>query len=81
MVRRNLVKRLLPAVLVAVVAVLAFACGGEEAGVPSTQLAPVQELRLNLGTEPQTIDPNLAADAVSVGVVRQLYSALTRTSS
>lgn len=76
MVRRNLVKRLLPAVLVAVVAVLAFACGGEEAGVPSTQLAPVQELRLNLGTEPQTIDPNLAADAVSVGVVRQLYGGL-----
>lgn len=76
MVRHNLAKWGLPAILLAFVAVLAFACGGDESAPPSAQLAPVQELRLNLGGEPQTIDPNLAADAGSIGVIRQLYSGL-----
>ena len=58
-------------------AVFTSACGDNEKAKPSgEELAPVQELRLNLGEEPVTIDPNLAFDAVSIGVVRQLYSGL-----
>jgi oligopeptide transport system substrate-binding protein len=58
-------------------AVLASACGdGGETKSSSGQMAPVQELRLNLVAEPETIDPNLAFDSDSIGVVRQLYSGL-----
>jgi len=58
-------------------AVFTSACGDNEKAKPSGEgLAPVQELRLNLGEEPVTIDPNLAFDGVSIGVVRQLYSGL-----
>lgn len=61
------------------VAAFAVACGDDNGGQPGAsgdQPAPVQELRLNLTGEPQTLDPNLAADGLSVGVVRQLYSGL-----
>jgi oligopeptide transport system substrate-binding protein len=58
-------------------AVFTSACGDNEKAKPSGEgLAPAQELRLNIGEEPVTIDPNLAFDAVSIGVVRQLYSGL-----
>jgi ABC-type oligopeptide transport system substrate-binding subunit len=59
--------------LIALVAIaataLAVACGDDKGGQPgasSDQLAPVQELRLNLTGEPQTLDPNLAADGLSI---------------
>ena len=58
-------------------AVFTSACGDNEKAKPSGEgLAPVQELRLNIGEEPVTIDPNLAFDGVSIGVVRELYSGL-----
>lgn len=58
-------------------AVFTSACGDSGKTKPSSEeLAPVQELRLNLVAEPETIDPNLASDAVSIGVARQLYSGL-----
>ena len=58
-------------------AVFASGCGDSGKAKPSSEeLAPVQELRLNIGEEPVTIDPNLAYDGVSIGVVRQLYSGL-----
>ncbi len=58
-------------------AVFSSACGDDGKTKPSAEeLAPVQELRLNLGNEPETIDPNLAMDGVSIGVIRQLYSGL-----
>ena len=58
-------------------AVFSSACSDDGKTKPSAEeLAPVQELRLNLGNEPETIDPNLAMDGVSIGVIRQLYSGL-----
>ena len=58
-------------------AVFISGCGdNEKAQPPGDALAPVQELRLNIATEPVTIDPNLAFDSDSIAVVHQLYSGL-----
>ena len=38
-------------------------------------------LRLNLGGEPQTLDPQRAADSTSISVLRNLYSPLVRVTS
>jgi oligopeptide transport system substrate-binding protein len=67
--------------LIGMTAVLAVvftsACGDSGKTKPSgEELAPVQELRLNIVAEPETIDPNLAYESVSIGIVRQLYSGL-----
>jgi oligopeptide transport system substrate-binding protein len=59
-------------VLVAWAAVLALAC------VRGAERAPARELRINLETEPPTLDWNLATDGVSIIAIEQLMRGLTR---
>jgi oligopeptide transport system substrate-binding protein len=57
---------------VACAAVLALAC------VRGAERAPARELRINLETEPPTLDWNLATDGVSIIAIEQLMRGLTR---
>ncbi len=61
---------MLPGVLALIV--LALACH------PVGQEPPTGELRINLGTEPPSLDWNLATDSVSITVIEQLMRGLTR---
>ncbi len=54
---------------------LALACDGFG---PGGAAAPRGTLRLNLGTEPPTLDWNRATDSVSITVIEQLMRGLTR---
>lgn len=73
---RDIVRRGLPTLLLALalgLAVLALgACGTARTD------ADARVLRLNLGGEPQTLDPQRAADSTSISVLRSLYAALLR---
>ena len=60
------------ALLVAGALVLALAC--ERGAAPP----PARELRINLETEPPTLDWNLATDGVSIIAIEQLMRGLTR---
>jgi oligopeptide transport system substrate-binding protein len=65
---------LLP-VLVLAAALPLVACGGGDDGGASEATRPV---KLNLGTEPPTLDPALATDEVSIDLIENLFVALTR---
>jgi len=56
-----------------VVWALAFSACGDLGGAP-----PPGELRINLGTEPPTLDWTLATDGVSIKLINQLMEGLTR---
>ena len=55
----------------ALAALVAFACGRSERAVPG-------ELRINLETEPPTLDWSLATDGVSIIAIEQLMRGLTK---
>lgn len=68
------------AILVATV-VLAAGCGGgatttTAAGGGGEELAADQTLRVNINTEPPSIDPNLATDTTSVKIVNNIFEGL-----
>jgi oligopeptide transport system substrate-binding protein len=70
--------RLVLAVLLAVAAAALVACnsdGGGNEGA-TNELAPDQELRIRIAGDPSTLDPQLAAYAEEISVVKQLFTGL-----
>jgi ABC-type oligopeptide transport system substrate-binding subunit len=61
--------------LLALAATLA-ACGGSDNGAKST--APSQILRVNVGSEPPSLDPGLATDVTSANVLNALMDPLVK---
>ena len=62
--------------LIALMAVVAVACGGSGGGQVTDRLAPNQEFRLRIAGDPSTLDPQLASFAEEVSVVKQLFRGL-----
>ena len=63
--------------LVLAVVLIAAACGGEDGG-GAGERAQSQVLRINLGAEPPTLDPGLAADVISANVLLNIMDPLIR---
>jgi oligopeptide transport system substrate-binding protein len=61
--------------VVALAALALVACGGAEEPQATEELAPVQELKVNLPGEPDSIDPQRAS-LLHLSVVRQLFRPL-----
>lgn len=64
------------ALVVALLAAVAVACGGGGDGQVTKQLAPNQEFRLRIAGDPSTLDPQLASFAEEISVVKQLFRGL-----
>ncbi|OGO49690.1 MAG: hypothetical protein A2148_00530 [Chloroflexi bacterium RBG_16_68_14] len=62
--------------LAVLLAAVAVACGGGDGGQVTDQLAPDQEFRLRIAGDPSTFDPQLAAVAEEISVVKQLFRGL-----
>lgn len=54
----------------------AAACGGSDSGEVSNKLSDTQELRVRIAGDPSTLDPQLAAFAEDISVVKQLFRGL-----
>lgn len=70
----------LVALVVVALGVVAAGCGGSgttTTGGAAEELAADQTLRVNINTEPPSIDPNLATDTTSVKVVNNIFEGLT----
>jgi oligopeptide transport system substrate-binding protein len=61
---------------VALVLLLVAGCGGDEGGGVGSESAQV--LRLNVGSEPPSLDPGLAVDVVSANVLNALMDPLVK---
>lgn len=61
---------------VALVLLLVAGCGGDEGGAVGSESAQV--LRLNVGSEPPSLDPGLAVDVVSANVLNALMDPLVK---
>ena len=53
-----------------------LACGGSSGGNVTNKLAANQELRVRIAGDPSTLDPQLAAFADEISIVKQLYRGL-----
>lgn len=53
-----------------------LACGGGSDGSVTNELSPNQELRVRIAGDPSTLDPQLAAFAEEISIVKQLYRGL-----
>ena len=69
---RRLLSGIVPSLLLALL--LATSCSKKSSGYRPT----TQELRLNLHSEPPTLDPRKATDTVSVSVIKMCFEGLTR---
>src|SRR4030095_1956851 len=47
-----------------------------EAAAPSARLGAVQILKIDLGQQPPTLDPNMAQDSTSIAVLHALHRGL-----
>lgn len=73
-----------PTALVLSMAMLT-ACGGDDkaattAKIDPSQLADVQEITINNGAEPESLDPHIISGVPGSGVARQMFVGLTTTS-
>lgn len=65
--------------LLLVVSMVLAACGGkEDKAAPDKKGEVKQDLRININTEPPTLNPGLAEDSTSGTVLRQILEGLTR---
>ena len=65
------------AALTALLALLISACGDDDGVAPKTSPPTVaQELRANLGAEPNTLDPQLATALHELSVIREVFQGL-----
>ncbi len=63
--------------LLLIVTVIGFGCQSSSSAKPKTQVEP-RALRLNIGSEPQSLDPRKARQLNSVMLVHMLFDGLTR---
>jgi oligopeptide transport system substrate-binding protein len=58
--------------------VAAAACGGSEEGASEGQKAEKQEITINWGTEPPSLDPGLATDTTSANILLNIMDPLVK---